>query len=193
MEELLSSETCVAVYQSTRRNTTEAQKTPLQITFTYLIGMSLWGKLNNVKHNVGPGLHIGLLIWTVSLTDLQFQSIQQTHAVEKPRKVTTTSVKLVLCAVRPFSFLEWFIRFRRVPWKEARLSRKGEFVVFFWYGVGLLRAHSGNTSTAVPTTEVAHHCLKALTPVTADVALPVNLSFKDELGTECQTRLLNLV
>lgn len=81
MEELLSSETCVTLYQSTRRNTTEAQKTTPQITFTYLIGMSLWGKLNNVKHNVGPGLHIGLLIWTVSLTDLLFQSIQRTNTV----------------------------------------------------------------------------------------------------------------
>jgi len=87
MEELLSSETCVAVYQSTRRNTTEAQKTPLQITLTYLIGMSLWGKMN-VKHNVGPGFHKGLLIWTVSLTDLLFQGIQQSNTVlKKPEKL----------------------------------------------------------------------------------------------------------
>jgi len=88
MEELLSSETCIAIYQSTRRNTTEAQKTPLQITFTYLIGMSLWGKMNNVKHNVGPGLQKGLLIWTVSLTDLLFQSIQQPNTVlKRPEKL----------------------------------------------------------------------------------------------------------
>jgi len=88
MEVLISSETCVTMYQSTRRNTTEAQKTPLQITFTYLIGMSLWDKLNNVKHNVGPGLHIGLLIWTVSLIDVLFQSIQQTNTVlKRPEKL----------------------------------------------------------------------------------------------------------
>ena len=87
MEELLSSETCVAIYQSTRRNTTEAQKTPLQLTFTYLMGMSLWGKMN-VRHNVGPGLHKGLLIWTVSLTDLLFRSIEQSNsALKRPEKL----------------------------------------------------------------------------------------------------------
>ena len=96
------------MYQSTRRNITEAQKTPLQITLTYFIGMSLWSKLNNVKHDVGPGLHIGLLILDSIVDWFTVSKHSANKHCWKGQKIYDHECEISFVCSRVILFLEWF-------------------------------------------------------------------------------------